>query len=190
MATRRVITLFGSARPESTDTDYGTARELGRLLAGAGFAVCNGGYGGTMEAAARGAREAQRDVAPGGPVTIGVTCDAFVSRTVNAWIDQEVKTSSLFERITRLLEMGDGYVVLPGGTGTLLELAAAWECIHKGFLPERPMVLLGRHWTGVLDAVRREPSSQGIPDPLRSVHVRDTPLECVELLVHLLGRQA
>ena len=188
MARRRVVTLFGSSRPHVNDADYETARELGRLLAAAGFAICNGGYGGTMEASARGAREAPGDPGQSGPVTIGVTCEAFASRAANAWIEREIKTRTLFERITRLLETGDAYVVLSGGTGTLLELAAAWESIHKGFLPERPILLLGRHWTGVLEAVKREPPLPGAPDPLRNVHLSETPVECVNLLVQLLAR--
>jgi len=189
MGPRRVITIFGSACPQPDDADYETARRLGRLLGEAGFALCNGGYGGTMEAAARGVRDSLHGAAPGNAIAIGVTCDAFLSRRVNPWIDREVTAATLFERITRLLELGDAYVVLPGGTGTLLELAAAWEYIHKGFLSERPIVLLGEHWRGVLDAVRHDQASPASPDPLRSVYVRSTPDDCVKLLVELLGRQ-
>jgi uncharacterized protein (TIGR00725 family) len=93
-----------------------------------------------MEAAAQGARRA-------GGTVIGVTCSAFGRSGANAYVTQEIPTASLTERLGKLVEMARAYVVLPGGTGTLLELADVWERKNKGFIgDERPILLIGSFW--------------------------------------------
>lgn len=110
------VTIFGSSRPLPGSEEYRIAQETGAMLASGGFTICNGGYGGTMEAAARGAHEA-------GGHTVGVTAGIF-DRRANKWIKEVVSTNTLVERLLKLIELGDAYVLLRGGTGTLLELAA------------------------------------------------------------------
>ena len=145
-----VITVFGSSRPESGSPAYETARELGRAIAEAGWTLCNGGYGGTMEASAKGAVEA-------GGHTIGVTCLGFGRAGVNAYTKQEVPTFDLTTRLNTLVRLGRAYVVLPGGTGTLLELALVWELLSKGLLRRKsPLVLLGDVWAPLDEMIRRE----------------------------------
>src|SRR5689334_11099528 len=107
----KTVTVFGSAFPCDGSSAYAAAYRLGSLLAEKGYAVCNGGYGGLMEASSRGAREA-------GGHTIGVTC-AIWPRAANRYIVEEIRTQSFPERLLTLVERGDAYVVLPGGTGTL-----------------------------------------------------------------------
>ncbi|MCG3128189.1 MAG: hypothetical protein CHACPFDD_03065 [Phycisphaerae bacterium] len=100
-----------------------------------------------MEAAARGAVEA-------GGHTIGVTLRTLGRARANAYIRQEVPTFDLFHRLNTLVRLGRGYVVLPGGTGTLLEFAAVWELLNKTLLrPPRPLVLLGDFWRPVVDRI-------------------------------------
>ena len=146
-----IITVFGSSTPEPLSPAYQTAYELGRAIGQAGWTLCNGGYGGTMEAAARGAVEA-------GGHTIGVTCSVFrVRGGPNAYIRQEVPTFDLLTRLNTLVRLGNAYVLLPGGTGTLLELALVWELLNKGLLRRQaPLILLGDHWTPLLDPIRRD----------------------------------
>jgi hypothetical protein len=146
-----VITVFGSSAPLPSSPAYQLAYGLGRAIADAGWTLCNGGYGGTMEAAARGAREA-------GGHTIGVTCSLFrVRGGPNRYIQQEIPTFDLPTRLNTLVRLGHAYVVLPGGTGTLLELALVWELLNKGLLRRAaPLVLLGDHWVPLLELVRRE----------------------------------
>lgn len=110
---------------EDTET-YRQAQRLGKLLAEAGLAVCNGGYGGLMEASARGARAGRGH-------TVGVTCVLWPAQA-NRWIVEEIRTTSFMERLRMLIERGDAYIVLPGGTGTLAELALAWEMMNKSAL--------------------------------------------------------
>ena len=108
----KIIAIFGTAKAKASDTTYVLAGEVGRLLAQAGFVIANGGYGGTMLAAAKAAVEA-------GGETIGVTCSAFEGSQANQYITREIITGSLDERLDTLINLGQGYVVLPGGTAVL-----------------------------------------------------------------------
>jgi len=149
---QKTVTVFGGSDARPSDPDYVLARSLGRTLARCGWRLANGGYGGTMLAAARGAAEA-------GGSTVGVTCRAFGRGPANRYIKQQIQTNSLQQRLAALLELGDAYVVLPGSTGTLLELASVWEMKNKGFLPARkPIILLGGFWSPL---VRLMESRQG-----------------------------
>jgi len=142
----KIVTVFGSSRPEPGHPDYEEARALGAAVAKQGFAVCTGGYGGTMEAASRGAKDA-------GGKTYGVTAE-FFSRQANAWVDVEVQKKTWAERLFSLIEMGDGFVACKGGTGTLVELAVVWEMLNKGVMTGKPVVALGSFWRPVVDRVR------------------------------------
>ncbi len=146
MRDERIITVFGSSRPLPEETDYQEALELGRRLAAAGFAICSGGYGGVMEAASRGAKEA-------GGKTYGVTAE-FFSRKANEWIDVEVRKKTWEERLFELVRLGDGFVACKGGTGTLVELSVVWEMLNKSVMPGKPFAVLGDFWEPILQRVR------------------------------------
>jgi uncharacterized protein (TIGR00730 family) len=151
----KTVTIFGSSLPSENSTSYAEARRLGRLLAERGLVVCNGGYTGLMEASSRGAREA-------GGHTIGVTCSIWPSAP-NRWIAEEVRTRSFSERIITLIERGDAYIALPGGTGTLAELALAWEIMNKSSLSRRagghkPLLVMEAYWKPVIDCLKQEPA--------------------------------
>ena len=164
--------MFGTGRAKSGDSAYALAYETGKLLAQAGFAIANGGYGGTMLAAAQGAVEA------GGEV-IGVTCSAFKSSKANQYITREIVTCSLDERLDTLIKLGRGYVVLPGGTGTLLELAKVWELKNKGFLgADKPVILAGGFWRPLIELIATDD-----PDSSRYVRLADSPKQAVEMII-------
>src|SRR5438105_13136224 len=119
----RAITIFGGSRVVAGSAEYAAAQKLGGALAARGFEVVTGGYNGVMEAVSRGAKEA------GGHV-IGVTVEVIATnfqRLPNEYVDQEVKTTALLERIDKMIELGAAYVVLPGGAGTLAELGIVWN---------------------------------------------------------------
>ena len=143
---RQSIVVFGSSGPVAGSGGYELAHELGEAIAGAGYDLVNGGYGGTMAGAAEGARK-------GGGKTTGVTCDAFRRSEPNSFIDNEIRTRDLYERLRRLVELGDAYVVLPGGTGTLVELALVWELANKRFLTNRPIICLADYWRKVVETI-------------------------------------
>ncbi|NQT02638.1 MAG: LOG family protein [Planctomycetes bacterium] len=168
---KKTVTIFGTSRAKEGDSAYMLAYETGRLLAQAGFTIANGGYGGTMLAAAKGAAEA------GGEV-IGVTCSAFKSSTANKYISREVDTASLDGRLDKLIQLGQAYVVLPGGTGTLLELAKVWELKNKGFLKtDKPIILLGGFWKPLVDLVASDD-----PDSSSFVKLAAEPQQVIKLI--------
>jgi uncharacterized protein (TIGR00730 family) len=142
----RVITVFGSSRPREHDAGYVEARALGASLAARGFIACTGGYGGVMEAVSRGAKEA-------GGSTMAITAKLFRARA-NKWVDEEICVKTWQERLFELVKRGHGYVVCPGGTGTLVELAVVWEMMNKGAMARRPLVVLGDFWRPVIERVR------------------------------------
>ena len=148
------IMIFGSHNPRPGEGDYEKAVELGRLLAAAGFEVASGGYGGFMEAVLKGAVE-------GGGRGIGYTCSIFRSEA-NRYVGKEVVSGSLLNRMGRMIADSDGFVVLRGGTGTLSELAVAWEFINKKMVAYKPLVFLGDFWRPVVDTLRVEPSIENI----------------------------
>lgn len=171
------ITVFGSSRPREGSMEYDHARALGRALATAGFAVCSGGYGGTMEAVSRGAKEA-------GGRTIAVTAEFFAARA-NRWVDEEVRVTTWQHRLFALIERGAGYVVCKGGTGTLVELAVVWEMLNKRVMTEKPFVVLGEFWAPILERVREVETGHASPwgeADNRLVHLAPDPLDAVKYL--------
>ncbi len=132
------VCIFGSYKDLSQETKQDIIR-LGRIFAQNGITVMSGGFGGTMEDISRGAKSAKGK-------TIGVTCyiwgkDRYIK--ANEFIDEEIVADSLLERIDIMLKEADAFVVLPGGTGTLLELSAILEHINKGLIESKPIIVWG-----------------------------------------------
>lgn len=137
-----IIAVFGSSVPQPDSTPYAEARRLGQLLAEAGFVVATGGYGGTMAAVSMGAAEA------GGRI-IGVTAahmEKWRPVAANEWITEEIRFETQAERLMHLVKEFHGMIALPGGIGTLSEVALAWSLMQTGEAPQRPLVLLGPLW--------------------------------------------
>lgn len=145
---RRVITVFGSSRARRGDAEYKAARRLGQLIARQGWTLCNGGHDGTMEAAARGAKGL-------GGATIGITISFYEPSHRNVWLDEEIVAESLFARLEKLVTLGDAFVVLRGGIGTLLELSLVWNLTHSPQFAHKPVVVVGSEWRSVLAALER-----------------------------------
>lgn len=144
-----VVCVFGASDPVPGQEAYEYARAVGRELARLGYAVANGGYAGTMEASARGAKESNGRV-------LGVTCGLWKS-AANAFVDEVIPTANLYERVQKLIDLGTGgYVVLSGATGTLVELALVWELMCKGFAPRRPLVCMGGFWRPLVEMMAHQ----------------------------------
>lgn len=172
------VSIFGSSRPVEGDPEYRSAYEVGRNIADSNFVVCNGGYGGVMEASARGAKEARASALPHGARTIGVVASALKARSANRWIDTVITVDSMVDRLLKLISLGDAYVVLKGGTGTLLEFAAVWEFVNKGIIPEKPIIVVGPFWDGVVHTMRDELAWEGFENTSKFVTVVGSPSEC------------
>lgn len=168
------VTIFGSSRPASEDAEYQLAHELGALLARSGYTVCNGGYGGIMEGSARGARE-------NGGETIGVVTKMFGTGS-NPYISRTIMTNTHSERLLKLVELGDAYIVLKGGTGTLLEFAFVWEYLNKGIIRNKPIIVLGDFWVKVIETLNSELAWEGLQNATKHVSVVQTADECLRHL--------
>jgi len=141
-ASQPIVSVFGGAAPRRGESAYRDAEWLGAALAQAGFSVATGGYIGTMEAVSKGAAEA------GGHV-IGVTCEqleAWRGVAPNAWVQEEMRFGTLRERLNHLVALGDAWIALPGGIGTLSEISLCWSLLQTQEVGPRPLVLVGEIW--------------------------------------------
>ena len=149
------IAVFGSARTSTDDAAYALGEEVGRKLAEAGFAVITGGGPGAMEAANKGASEA-------GGVSVGLGIELPWETGLNEWVDLGINFRYFFARKTMFVKYAEGYVVLPGGVGTLDELFEAMTLAQTGKITTFPIVLLGvDYWTGLVDWIRETVVAQG-----------------------------
>lgn len=139
------VTVFGSARVLDGDPVYDSARDCGRRLAEAGFAVVTGGGAGVMEAANRGARDA-------GGRSVGFNIQLPHEQHVNPYVDLEMTFTHFSSRKVMLVKAAEGFVIYPGGFGTNDELFEALTLIQTGKVEHFPVVLVGRdHWRPMLD---------------------------------------
>lgn len=173
------VSVFGGSQPREGDAAYNEAQALGRLLAERGHTVLTGGYIGVMEAVSRGAQEA------GGHV-IGVTCsdiERWRPRAANQWVIEEIKRETLIERLHTLIHESDAAFALPGGAGTLTEIALMWNLMIVESLHRRPLILIGRGWQSTFDQFFRELGSY-VSAPQREIlqFAKDVPtaLEMLE----------
>lgn len=172
------VTIFGGANPQSDGTSYEDAFRLGKKLAESGHAVLTGGYIGTMEAASRGAAES------GGHV-IGVTCEEVETwRKVkpNAWIIEERRFNTLHERLLALIDGCDAAIALPGGVGTLLEIAMMWNRMIVDAIPQRPLILVGDGWKEVMNSFYSAQDGYVSPGSRRLIYLAKNVDEAFQIL--------
>ena len=143
-----IVSVFGSALPVPGQSSYQNALELGHLLGRSGFSVMTGGYCGTMEAVSRGANGAGVNV-------IGVTCkqiEDYRPSGANDWVTQVLPTDLLSERIEVLTSQADAFIALPGGIGTLAEVAMVFNKMAISSIPSRILILIGESWKQTFEA--------------------------------------
>jgi len=139
------VSVFGSARISREDPLYEQARQVGEALAGAGLAVITGGGPGVMEAANRGCRE-------GGGLSIGCNIELPFEQKNNDYVDLGIDFRYFFVRKTMFVKYAEGFVVFPGGYGTLDELFEALTLIQTGKVHHFPVALFGsKYWAGLID---------------------------------------
>ena len=172
------ITVFGSARTKPDDPRYELARTIGRKLAEAGYAVITGGGPGTMEAANRGCQE-------GGGRSVGCNIELPHEQSLNRYVDLGIEFRYFFARKTMFVKYADGFVILPGGFGTLDELFESLTLIQVGKVRHFPVVLVGRsYWAGLLDWIRETAVAAGAVSTadLDLIQIADEPDEIIALL--------
>jgi uncharacterized protein (TIGR00730 family) len=153
------IAVFGSARTKPEDPYYAAAEEIGRRLVEAGFAVITGGGPGAMESANKGASQA-------GGVSVGLGIELPFESGLNDWVDVGINFRYFFVRKTIFVKYSQGYIVLPGGLGTLDELFEAVTLVQTGKVTRFPVVLLGvDYWSGMVDWLRETVLADGKINP-------------------------
>ena len=177
------IAVFGSARLGPDHPSYAAAEKIGRRLVEEGFAVITGGGPGVMEAANKGASEA-------GGVSVGLGIELPWESGLNEWVDVGVHFRYFFARNTMFVKYSQGFVVLPGGLGTLDELFEALTLAQTGKITGFPIVLVGTsYWEGLLAWLRDSALAEGTirQDDLDRLVLTDDVEEAVALM--LPGRE-
>jgi uncharacterized protein (TIGR00730 family) len=175
---RPAVSIFGSARVREHDPLYRRAVELGRLVAEAGFAVVTGGGPGVMEAANRGAHEA-------GGLSVGFNIELPHEQHENRYLDIAVTFRHFYARKTMFVKAAEGFVILPGGFGTLDELFEALTLIQTGKVENFPVVLLGsRYWDGLRGWMRERLLTERMisENDAELLVVTDEPTEAVAVI--------
>jgi uncharacterized protein (TIGR00730 family) len=180
------ITVFGSARVHEGSPAYDQAREIGRRLAQEGYAVITGGGPGVMEAANRGCQE-------GGGLSIGCNIELPHEQDINPYVDLGVEFRYFFARKVMFVKYADGFVILPGGFGTMDELFEALTLIQTGKIRHFPVVLVGTKFFGGLVTYIRETLLTGgmiAPEDVDLVRITDDPQEVIRIVQEGSRRRA
>ncbi|HYM20901.1 MAG TPA: LOG family protein [Candidatus Kapabacteria bacterium] len=178
---KKLITIFGPSECKAGDTVYSRAYELGSLLADAGFAVVTGGYDGVMEASSKGAHEH-------GGGTVGVTANIYHNRgrIMNEFVKKELRVSSAVDRLMELISLADAYVACGISPGTLVEVTTVWDYFIKGFIEQKPLILLGKEWQQFCESLFSQPSYKGKE---HFVFLVNDPQEVISIIHRCLGKQ-
>ncbi len=182
---RPAVSIFGSARTPPDHPWYRKAEEVARLLSEAGFTVVSGGGPGIMEAANKGAFQ-------GPSPSVGLNIVLPHEQAANPYQDISITYRHFFARKVMFIKYASAYVVLPGGFGTLDELAECLTLIQTGKGRKIPIILVERRfWQGMLDWFREVMVAEGTIDPedLELMHLCDEPEEIVRaIFAHYGGR--
>jgi uncharacterized protein (TIGR00730 family) len=176
---RPAVSIFGSARIKQDSREYATARKVGRRFAQHGWAVITGGGPGVMEAANRGAKE-------GGGLSVGFNIDLPHEQGSNAYLDIAYTFKHFYARKVCFVKPSEGFVIFPGGFGTLDELFEALTLIQTGKAENFPVVLIDTdYWGELLSWVRSELLADGMisPEDLNLLHATDDYEEAVETII-------
>ena len=174
----KAVSIFGSARTPRDHPRYQAAREMARTLGHAGFAIITGGGPGIMEAANRGARDA-------GVPSVGLGIDLPHEQGVNRWVDVDLTFHYFFARKVMFVRYASGFVVYPGGFGTLDELFEAATLRQTQKIRYFPIVLVGSdYWGGLVEWLRGSVLAEGNigPDDVSTLEVCDAARPVLEIL--------
>ena len=142
------VSIFGSARTPRSAPDYRRARKLAGMLCNEGYGIITGGGPGIMEAANRGAHDADG-------LSVGLNINLPMEQNANPWADVRLDFRYFFARLVMFVKYANAFVCFPGGFGTLHEFFNSMTLIQTGKSMRFPVVLIGRsYWSGLMDWVR------------------------------------
>jgi uncharacterized protein (TIGR00730 family) len=182
---RPAVSVFGSARVREGDPVYDEARDLGRRIAEAGFAVVTGGGPGVMEAANRGARDA-------GGVSVGFNIELPHEQGSNPYVDISLTFRHFYARKTMFVKAAEGFVIFPGGFGTLDEFFEALTLIQTGKVLHFPVILFdSEYWGPLMEWIRGRLLAEEMisPEDLDLLHVTDDPTDAIATIVECYERR-
>ena len=182
---RPAVTIFGSARTPAGTKPYEDARGVARRFAEAGWAVVTGGGPGVMEAANRGAKE-------GGGLSVGFNIELPHEQHENPYLDIDYTFEHFYARKTMFVKAAEGYVVFPGGFGTMDELFESLTLIQTDKVREFPVSLIGEeYWRGLLDWIAARPlaTAKISPEDIELLHLTDDPDKAVQLVLECYERR-
>ena len=182
---RPAVSIFGSARVDADSRVYALSRETARRFAEKGWAVVTGGGPGAMEAANRGARE-------GGGLSVGFNIELPHEQHENPYLDVSLTFRHFYARKTMFVKAAEGFVIFPGGFGTLDELFESLTLIQTGKVVHFPVVLFDRgYWSGLLDWTRDRLLAERMisPDDVDLLMSTDDPDEAVETVIDCYERR-
>jgi len=180
------VTIFGSARVGPNDRMYKAARDVGKRLAQAGLATITGGGPGIMEAANRGAQE-------GGGLSVGANIELPMEQGLNRWVTLPLNFHYFFVRKTMFVKYAEGFIIFPGGYGTLDELFESLTLIQTGKLWNFPVVLFGSEfWSGLVAWIETTLVGEAkiTAEDRKLFTVTDDPQEAVDILVRSFRRHS
>jgi uncharacterized protein (TIGR00730 family) len=176
---RPAVSIFGSARVGEDSAPYRWARTTAKLFAEAHFAVVTGGGPGVMEAANRGCKE-------GGGLSVGFNIALPHEQGLNRYCDIEMTFKHFYARKTMFVKAAEGFVIFPGGFGTLDEAFEALTLIQTGKVLNFPVVLFDRdYWRELLEWINGRLLAEGMisSEDVELLHVTDDPAEAVRIVV-------
>ena len=179
------VSIFGSARVTEEHSAYAAARETGRLFGRAGFSVITGAGPGVMEAANRGCQE-------GGGFSVGFNIELPHEQGANPYLDLSLTFQHFYVRKTMFVKPAEGFVIFPGGFGTLDELFEALTLIQTGKVLDFPVVLVGSdYWSGLLGWIQKRLLVEGMisPEDEDLLVLTDEPAEAVSIVVTCYERR-
>ena len=179
------VSIFGSARVRESDPAYASARKTARLFAESGFSVITGGGPGVMEAANRGCQE-------GGGFSVGFNIELPHEQGANPYLDLSLTFQHFYARKTMFVKPAEGFVIFPGGFGTLDELFEALTLIQTGKILHFPVVLFDRdYWAGLLEWIEERLLAEGMisPEDEELLFATDDPAEAVSIVAQCYERR-
>ncbi len=177
------ITIFGSARTPADHPEYKNAVKVAELLGKAGFSIISGGGPGIMEAANKGARNV-------GAKSIGVNIELPMEQFTNQFVDMHIDFTYFFVRKVMLVKYSVGFVIFPGGFGTIDEMSKALTLIQTGKIKDFPVVLFDtKYWKGLTDWMENtlEKSEKINPADMGLFKVTDSPEEVLDIILRARG---
>jgi len=174
------VSIFGSARTKETNPTYELAVQIAKAIAEAGYGVITGGGPGIMEAGNRGANLA-------GGTSVGLNIDLPFEQHDNPYIDDDksLDFDYFFVRKVMFVKYSQGFVVMPGGFGTLDELFEAITLIQTNKIEKFPIILVGsKFWSGLMEWIKTTMLGKGniSPEDLDLIHIVDTKEEVVQII--------